>query len=66
MGMRRRMRRRGLSHQLAYGARGNWGKVRMKTISKQTGVVTHNYNPSYSIGRGQEDHGLVPALAKIS
>jgi hypothetical protein len=28
--------------------------------------VAHTYNPSYSGGRDQEDHGLKPAQANIS
>jgi hypothetical protein len=28
--------------------------------------MAHAYNPSYSGGRGQEDHGSKPALGKLS
>jgi hypothetical protein len=34
-----------------------------QTKSKYWALVTHTYNPSYSRGRDQEDHGSKPARA---
>jgi hypothetical protein len=38
--------------------------IYLKKEKKKPVLVAHTYNPSYSGGRDQEDHGSKPAQAK--
>jgi hypothetical protein len=47
-------------------ASGNSLYITFKSMPNSRALVAHAYNPSYSGGRDQEDHGSKPAWANSS